>query len=117
MLLHGSIDSIKENIEKRCHHIEIAEKLKKMNIGVIGKPSDWLISSDVNYDNVHRKWGITFNASHNFCRTQVKIKILQGYDYFLKFPLGNHHIISNGNHVTMFHELMDFFSVRAESAR
>lgn len=306
LLLHGSIDSIKEKMEKRCHHIEIAEKLKKMNIGVIGKPSDWLISSDVNYDNVHKKWGITFtfielhevlenmnifspidiketllkfppagyingpgekdileaakiylalkkivsdyrlssltlrcfdllkplnntgclalsrlndegipagcegdipalftmiinrlitgnpafmanpsqihddgiifahctvptsmvqsfgyethfesgigigvagtfapgpvtiskingddldhyyaaagnittfNASHNFCRTQVKVKILQGYDYFFKFPLGNHHIISSGNHLTMFHELMNFFSVREKSAR
>jgi len=62
LLLHGSSDSIIDKIKMRSRHIEIAGTLKKMNIGVIGKPSDWLIASDIDYDKVRKKWGVTFTS-------------------------------------------------------
>ncbi len=59
LLLHGPMETIIEKIQKRARHIKIAFTLSKMKIGVIGKPSDWLISSDVDYEKVKQKWGVT----------------------------------------------------------
>lgn len=42
----------------------------------------------------------------NMCRTQVKIRMNTPADYFLKNPLGNHHILLQGNHEAI---LNDFF--------
>jgi len=58
LLLHGTESSIKNKIEKRLQQLDIAEKLKETKIGVIGNPSDWLISSDTDYEDVRKKWGI-----------------------------------------------------------
>lgn len=60
LLLHGPIESIIAKIHLRARNIEIAGTLSKMKIGVIGKPSDWLISSDIDYEKVKQKWGVTF---------------------------------------------------------
>ncbi|MDO5447739.1 MAG: fucose isomerase [Prevotellaceae bacterium] len=37
-----------------------ATLLKGERIGVIGKPSDWLISSDVDYDAARERWGVEY---------------------------------------------------------
>jgi L-fucose isomerase-like protein len=42
----------------------------------------------------------------NLCRTQIEIKVEKGVDYFLKRPLGNHHIIARGDHS---HVIDEFF--------
>ncbi len=34
----------------------------------------------------------------NMCRTQVRVKLNHPVDYFLTNPLGNHHIVIQGNH-------------------
>ena len=60
LFLHGPIESLVEKINMRARHIEIAEALTKMTVGVIGKPSDWLIASDIDYDKVQRRWGLSF---------------------------------------------------------
>jgi len=39
---------------------EARENLRGQRIGVIGKPSNWLIASDVNPDLARKKWGIEF---------------------------------------------------------
>lgn len=52
--------------------------------------------------------------SHELCRTQVKVNIPEGYEYFLRNPLGNHHILSRGRHGTQFSELMRLFGVRPQ---
>lgn len=44
----------------------------------------------------------------NLCRTQIRIKLETSPDYFLKSPLGNHHILVQGNHKEALHA---FFQV------
>jgi L-fucose isomerase-like protein len=44
-ILHGSA----KYIVKRLQEIQTKEIVKPINLGVIGKPSDWLIASDVDY--------------------------------------------------------------------
>jgi len=66
-LFHGRPEEVKEalkteNIEEVSHFSEKKisfSKLKGKRYGVVGKPSNWLISSDVNYKEVSSKFGIT----------------------------------------------------------
>jgi L-fucose isomerase-like protein len=58
LLLHGPVDSIREKLTRRCECIRIQQSLKQSKAGVLGKPSDWLIASQVDYGKVKEKWGI-----------------------------------------------------------
>ena len=66
-LFHGRPEEVKEAlktemIEEVSHFSEKKisfSKLKGKRYGVVGKPSNWLISSDVNYKEVSNKFGIT----------------------------------------------------------
>lgn len=50
---------------------------------------------------------LTENTNYlNLCRTQVRVRLDQPADYFLKNPLGNHHILLPGNHELVIN---DFF--------
>lgn len=50
---------------------------------------------------------LTENTNYiNMCRTQVRVRMDTPVEYFLKNPLGNHHILLQGNHVDA---LNDFF--------
>lgn len=50
---------------------------------------------------------LTENTNYiNMCRTQVRIKLSSLADYFLKSPLGNHHILLHGNYVQMLDEFL-----------
>ena len=52
---------------------------------------------------------LTENTNYiNMCRTQVRIRLNSPADYFLRTPLGNHHIMLQGNYATMIDE---FFQV------
>ena len=52
---------------------------------------------------------LTENTNYiNMCRTQVRIRLNSPADYFLRTPLGNHHILLQGNYETMIDE---FFQV------
>lgn len=42
----------------------------------------------------------------NMCRTQVRIKLNTSAEYFLKSPLGNHHIMLHGNYESMLDEFL-----------
>lgn len=54
---------------------------------------------------------LTENTNYiNMCRTQVRVRLNSPADYFLKNPLGNHHILMHGNYETIFNE---FFQVNA----
>lgn len=35
----------------------------------------------------------------NLCRTQIRIRLEEDASYFLKGPIGNHHLVCRGNHV------------------
>lgn len=54
---------------------------------------------------------LTENTNYiNMCRTQVRIKLHESTEYFLKAPLGNHHIIIEGDHKEALHA---FFQANA----
>lgn len=57
-ILHGSIDYISKRIKDLYKIMLAKEKIRGMNIGVVGKPSDWLISSEVNYDRLKELYGV-----------------------------------------------------------
>lgn len=42
----------------------------------------------------------------NMCRTQVRIKMNTPAEYFLKNPLGNHHILIQGNYEVLLNEFL-----------
>ena len=46
----------------------------------------------------------------NACRTQVRVKLNTPVDYFLRNPLGNHHILIQGNYEK---ELNSFFTANS----
>lgn len=45
----------------------------------------------------------------SMCRTQVRVHLDESVDYFLKNPLGNHHIILIGDHTTTLCRFFDDF--------
>ena len=50
---------------------------------------------------------LTDNTNYiNMCRTQVRIKMNTPADYFLKTPLGNHHILLYGNDEKVLNEFL-----------
>lgn len=54
---------------------------------------------------------LTENTNYlNMCRTQVRIRLNSPADYFLRNPLGNHHILFHGNYETILNE---FFQVNS----
>ena len=57
-IIHGSIDYISNRIKELEKLSIIKNKISNSKLGVIGKPSDWLISSVPNYLDVKNKFGI-----------------------------------------------------------
>lgn len=50
---------------------------------------------------------LTENTNYiNMCRTQVRIRMNTPAEYFLKNPLGNHHILLHGNYEVMLDEFL-----------
>lgn len=50
---------------------------------------------------------LTENTNYlNMCRTQVRLKLNTPADYFLRNPLGNHHILLHGNYETVLDEFL-----------
>lgn len=58
-ILHGSAEYIVGRIEQLLKIRTAQEWLTNARLGVIGKPSDWLISSNVDYETVKRKLGLS----------------------------------------------------------
>ena len=57
-VLHGPIDFIMQGIDDYAHASEAVKRLGGMRVGVIGKPSGWLIASDVDYQAIADRWGV-----------------------------------------------------------
>ena len=57
-IIHGSNAYIRQRIEILQKVGEARNQLKGCRLGVIGKPSDWLISSEADREEVHKKLGI-----------------------------------------------------------
>ena len=57
-VLHGPTDYIMQGIDDYALAHDTIDWLRDRRIGVIGKPSGWLIASDVDYAAVHERWGV-----------------------------------------------------------
>lgn len=57
-ILHGSTDYVTARIEALLRVEEARRQLHGARLGIIGKPSDWLISSDADYKAVRERLGI-----------------------------------------------------------
>lgn len=57
-IIHGSSEYIVNRISQLETMNNVERKLKSARVGVLGKPSDWLISSDMDYALVKRTLGV-----------------------------------------------------------
>jgi L-fucose isomerase-like protein len=58
-IIHGSAEYISHRINLLMKVCEARKKLSGCRLGVVGKPSDWLISSIADYEAVRRRSGIS----------------------------------------------------------
>lgn len=79
-ILHGSTDYIASRIKILYKVVKAKKRLCGARFGVVGKPSDWLIASDVDYDKIREKAGIEL----------VDISIKE-----LKQEINNKHVYDN----------------------
>lgn len=71
-ILHGEFSTIKKRIDTLAKNYKAQQILKHENIGIIGSPSPWLLSSSVDYYLVKQRWGLNF----------TNIPTQQLYDYY-----------------------------------
>ena len=57
-IIHGSAEYISQRIQLLAKVSEARQQLNGCRLGVIGKPSDWLISSEADYQKVKERLGI-----------------------------------------------------------
>ena len=57
-VLHGPTGFIKQGIDDYAAANEGVARLRGKRVGVIGKPSGWLIASNVDYQTMHERWGV-----------------------------------------------------------
>lgn len=57
-ILHGSAESIADNLILFRKAIEAKKSCRRFRVGVLGKPSDWLIASGADYNIIRKKLGI-----------------------------------------------------------
>lgn len=57
-LLMGGPASIHDQIDRYCRFYHIEQKLKTLKLGVIGRPSDWLIGSPFSAKDIKKRFGI-----------------------------------------------------------
>ena len=57
-IIHGSASYIRKRVSLLAKVCQVRKQLKGCRLGVIGQPSDWLISSQADYDAVRSQLGI-----------------------------------------------------------
>ena len=57
-VLHGPVDFIMQGIDDYAAASEAVARLRGKRVGVIGKPSGWLIASNVNFQDMRERWGV-----------------------------------------------------------
>jgi L-fucose isomerase-like protein len=57
-VLHGDMDYMMHGIDEYVKGHEALTRLQGKRVGVIGKPSGWLIASGVDYESIKQSWGV-----------------------------------------------------------
>ena len=83
-IIHGDSDYIAKRIKELRKIFQVKNRLVSSKLGVIGKPSDWLIASEVDYKKVKDTLGISLidvemdelvkeiDQDHNFAHPKLK---------------------------------------------
>jgi len=71
-VVHGTVSQIAERLIQLSRLHDVRSRLTGRRIGVIGTPSDWLISSDINPEAAKERWGVEL----------VHIPLEHVYDYY-----------------------------------
>jgi len=91
-IIHGDSDYIARRIKELSKIFKVKSKLASTKLGVIGKPSDWLIASDVDYNQVKDVLGISLidiemgelvkeiDQSHHFAHPKLNDIKNKGFD-------------------------------------
>lgn len=79
-IIHGNNDYIHDRITILSKANEARQQLRGIRLGIIGQPSDWLISSHADKDKVSQRLGITF----------VDIPMQELLDAIAAAPVDNH---------------------------
>jgi L-fucose isomerase-like protein len=59
-IVHGEVAAMAQRMAELYNHFQARRKLSGMRIGVIGKPSTWLVASDVDYLLAKRRWNVEY---------------------------------------------------------
>jgi len=91
-IIHGDSDYIARKIKGLSKIFEAKSRLASTKLGVIGKPSDWLIASDVDYKKIKDNLGISLidiemdelvkeiNQRHHFAHHKLNHIKNKGFD-------------------------------------
>ena len=91
-IIHGDSNYIARRIKELSKIFEVKNRLTSTKLGVIGKPSDWLIASDVDYLKVKETLGISLidiemeelvkeiDQDHNFAHPKLNDIKNKGFD-------------------------------------
>jgi len=91
-IIHGDSDYIARRIKELRKIFQVKNKLFSIKLGVIGKPSDWLIASEVDYKKVKDTLGISLidiemdelvkeiDQDHHFTHPKLKNIIEKGFN-------------------------------------
>lgn len=58
-VIHAPLDRLIDRIREWCSYGRIEERIRSSRIGLVGKPSSWLVASQVSPAKVHKRWGLT----------------------------------------------------------
>lgn len=74
-ILHGNTDYIASRIKILYKVVKARKRLRGARFGVVGKPSDWLIASNVDYEGLHNKAGLDLvDISINELKQEIQNK-------------------------------------------
>jgi L-fucose isomerase-like protein len=59
-IIHDSLDNLVDRINDWCSFADVINRIRTSRIGIIGKPSSWLIASEIDRSEVARNWGVEF---------------------------------------------------------
>jgi L-fucose isomerase-like protein len=59
-IIHDSLDNLVERINEWCSFADVINRIQSSRIGIIGKPSSWLIASEIDRSEVSHNWGVEF---------------------------------------------------------
>ena len=59
-ILHGEMEELGAEMEELAAYKKVRDNIAEARLGVIGRPSDWLIGSKVDYEHAAHHWGTEF---------------------------------------------------------